>query len=1200
MLKKSHAVSIVGILLAVLFVFAGCEGPAGPSGLQGDDGSDVPFPGEITVTIPGGNNVPTLPAGVTYPPITGAKILSGSAADISKAFNGGILVANTPDSGEFDPAQSGTNGGTVYAQDAVDYVVWTGVGNPNLPQGSIVVPPGKTLFIAAPLPVAGGNGNFQGITVSDTGTFSPPGLASIQATVGGTTIDSINEGRIVLLNGGRIDGTTGPITIGGTLEIHHGAYIDVGGTTFLTTAKSTTNVYGGIIGGGTILNFEGDLTIKGGGLVSGSTGGYLSASDTYRGTVIVESYGELRLGNPGSNNMVNFHGPVTVQENASLLLNVAGGNDNPVTFRNVTEIGGALNAAGNQITVVPLSGHLKVTPTGTINATLWSQINGGNDVSLLAAIVPNAVPNAINKYTTISIPETGLVTLTVGQIEATTYANLRDLAASTRLNLPSGIAAATPTVTFNSSDPTLEVTTNDVYLTNYEIIGNVLVGEGKLLNMTGADLKTAGKITVLWSLNAPTATFETRLDSLNVGGDETVVPPVIVPVTLTLGGARFDAASPVITVYQDSKLTLGSGALNVNPAGTIDLKADAELTIAGNVSTLEKLQKLYIAAGAVFDSTDSNRTSFKALEELTVDGTLYADLTWANTNAYNDIFNFIQWNSNDSAGIGEVGGGGVAVFTGWNVSTTAPAIAPANKEHAFDQLLAIKDLTVNQVAGIANTSGTGATPDAGTSTGDGYILRVNRITVPGALTVDRDLNVLANGTINFSAVNNTLTIAAGKKILVGASAKPGLSAGTASAVLVAGGASVLTETTDALVASISTLTIQGGSTLNVDGKLTAGAAATAEIFAGAGLMSITLVESSLENGTILSNAVVSPATDAAAVITVNPSGTLTIGAASAVAKGSSLSVKAGGKVESTSTLTFGATGSYIGTGKLSAVTDSTILADATTDGKATISGSLTASEGATVLNSVTEDLVILGTVTLRNAGTSYDSVALANTTITGVSVFNADAANITLTGSLTGGTLFTKGSSGTLIIGTLVTLQAGASAGQSLTSVTLDGTAVSLVGSLNLVTDSVLTIPEAGTFNVTNGTLSVAGTGTTGGGRIVLGYTTSTAGSLVLAADTGTKGTLALGANPTVANSISGLSGGSASATDLAGVGAPGTALSTYNSPNITIAGTSAGDGTAGTSSKVTVASAGTVTISGNSAIGGSTISSSSAIYRLN
>jgi hypothetical protein len=1191
--------SIVGILLAVLFVFAGCEGPQGVQGTTGDDGSDVPFPGEITVTIPGGNNVPTLPAGVTYPPITGAKILSGSAADISKAFNGGILVANTPDSGEFDPTQSGTNEGTVYAQDAVDYVVWTGVGNPNAPQGSIVVPPGKTLFIAAPLPVndTGGSldGNFQGITVSDTGTFSTPGLASIQATVGGTTIDSINEGRIVLLNGGRIDGTTGPITIGGTLEIHHGADINVVGTTFLTTPKSTTNVYGRIIGGSTILNFEGDLTIKGGGLVSGSTGGYLSASDTYRGTVIVESYGELRLGNPAANNVVNFYGPVTVQENASLSLNTAG--NNPVTFRNVTEISGTLNATSNEITV-PSAGHLKVTPTGEINAVAWDQINDGDDVSLLAAIAPNAVPNVANKYTTIAIPETGLVTLTVGQIRATTYANLRDLAASTRLNLPDGIAANVINVTFDSTDPTLEVTTNDVYLTNYTTIGNVLVGEDKLLNITGANLDTAGRITVLGTLNATAATFAVRLDSLNVGGDETVTPPVIVPVTLNLDAATFAAASPVITVYQDSVLTLGGA--NVNPAGTIDLKADAELTIGGNTSTLERLQKLSIAAGAVFDSTDSSRTSFKALEELTVDGTLYADLTWVNTNAYSDIFNFIQWNSNDSAGQGEVGGSGVAVFAGWNVNTVAPVINPSNKEHAFDQLLAIKDLTVNQVAGIGNTSGTGATPDAGTSTGDGYVLRVSRITVPGALTVDRDLNILAAGVINFGAINNTLTIAAGKKILVGASAKPGLSAGTAPAVLVAGGASLLTETTDTLVASISTLTVQAGSTLNVDGKLTAGASATAEIFAGVNT-GITLVDSSLENGTIQSNALTgSPPSDATAVITVNPSGTLTIAGISAVAKGSSLTVNAGGKVASTSTLTFGTSGSFIGTGGLSAVTNSTIAADAGTDGNVAISGSLTASGGPTVLNSSAGlDLAISGTVTLRNAGTSYDSVAINNTTITGVSVFNADGADIALTGSLAGGTLSTKGN-GALTIGTLVKLQAGASAGQSLTGVTLDGTAVSLVGSLNLVTDSVLTIPEAGTFNVTNGTLSVAGTGTTGGGRIVLGYTTSTPGQLVLAADTGTKGTLALGANPTVANSISGLSGSSASAADLAGVGTPGTASVTYNSPNITIASTGAGAGTAGSSSKVGVVAAGTVTISGNAASGGSTISSSSVIYRLN
>ncbi|MDR3144825.1 MAG: hypothetical protein LBU21_00955, partial [Treponema sp.] len=246
MLKKSLLLSIAVLLTAVIFIFTGCEGPAGPAGQNAENG-DINFPDSITVSVPSGGGggttelPPSLPPGVTYPE-KGAKILSGNAADISKAFNGGVFVANTPDSGTLGGSNTG---GETYAQDAVDAVVWTGVGDSlgASYQGSIVVPPGKTLFIAAPLTIDSGS-LFQGITIADEAAYTqsaPYNPSILQATKGGTSIEEgAPGGKVIILNGGSITGSGGggPLTIGGYLEIHRGGSISVGVATLSSTYGS--------------------------------------------------------------------------------------------------------------------------------------------------------------------------------------------------------------------------------------------------------------------------------------------------------------------------------------------------------------------------------------------------------------------------------------------------------------------------------------------------------------------------------------------------------------------------------------------------------------------------------------------------------------------------------------------------------------------------------------------------------------------------------------------------------------------------------------------------------------------------------------------------------------------------------------------------------------------------------------------------
>jgi hypothetical protein len=1200
MFKKSLVLSIAVLLTAVLFVFTGCEGPAGPIGQTGNDGSDVPFPGEITVTIPG-SGVPELPAGVTYPPLSGAKILSGNAADISKAFNGGILVANTPDSGALG---GGTNEGTVYAQDAVDYVVWTGpgidTGTPTW-QGAIVVPPGKTLFIAAPLFVNGAANSFTGITVSDKGTFAPTAVtASVQAATGGTTVDQNSpEGKIVILNGGSIRGTAGDITIGGTLEIHHGAYISVGGATFLSTAKSTVDVYGSIVGSTAALSFEGDLTIKGGGTVVGSN----VASDIFRGTVTVDSYGSLNLGNPASGNVVHFYGPVTVNENAGLNLNSSVTGDNPVTFHDVTAISGVLDAQRNDVTVLP-AGHLKITATGEINANAWAQINSGTDVSLLAAIAPGAAPSALNNYTTIDIPTEGKVTLRVGEIRATSYANLVLLAAHPSLSLrASPFAVAQGVVATHGMGPgefiigpadvPLVVSSNDVTLTNYPLVTDLTVGEGRTLTLSGTALASAGEITVLGTFNAGSASFATRLDKLTVGSDTVKAPE------LTLGSAIFNADPTEIIVNSGSELILGGGSVAVNPAGTIFLDDNASLSVASTTgATLARLQKLTIDPGASFTSVSTDVT-FAGLEELTVDGTLTALL-----HSTDPKFTYLETNSNDEGGKGEVGGGGAAVFGDW-------AVDGDDNKHAFDQLLAIRDLTVLSIENVSNTSGGGSlqTPDAGSPTGSNIILRVTDITAPaGGLTIDRDLNVGTDGTIDFGVAENTVTINAGSRILVGDAVaaaplgNPGLSA-TAPAVLVAGSgsATVLTETSGALVVSADTVTVQAGSTLNVDGTFTAGSAG-AEIIAGLGDNEITLVNgSSLTKGIIKSNA--ASAGNATAEITVNPTGVLAIADDSTVEKGSSVKILAAGSITTATNtaLTFGTSGVSIGeaatstAGELSAISESTITADGTDDGNIAITGALRASKGSSILTGAAgKEITLTGSVTLRNAGTAYDSLTLTGARLADVVVFNADNAVIDLTGTLTGqsnGSISTKGitaGKGALNIGAVAVLTATGTSAQSLSGVILNGTAGSLTGSLSLGTGSTLAIPNGqtllvGTYSVTttSGTISV-GTGT---------VTLGNASKITLAQLATGVGTLSFNTY-----SLKGVASGGPAGSDTTASTVPNGSTITLTSSDI--AGAFGKGGTPGTltsTAAAVVTGSDAITITATS--GGNTISGTSKLY---
>jgi hypothetical protein len=1049
-----------------------------------------------------------------------------------------------------------------------------------------VVPPGKTLFIAAPLPIGpAGNPNpvFQGITIADKATYFAQVNPSIQAAInGGTTVDeNTPEGKVVILNGGSITtlaaSATDPITIGGYLEIHRGGFIDVNAATFSSTAGSTINNYGQIIGGTTRLVLNGELTVKGGGSVSGS-----NQADVFNGKITVESYGEFSVGAYGAN--IDFEGPVEVQANAKFILG------SPVTFNVPVTMAGTLDAAGNDVRV-PSTGHLKITATGKIEANGWGQFIGvtgllevpGNADTLLESI-RSAAPSYLNNYTTIEVPTDGtLVSFNfLLPLDAISYENLRALAASEVLYLGAGVSleynVSEPKTYFTVASADLELKTNDVTLSLFAEIGNVTVdAERSFTIAAGTNTRTAGKIIVYGDFAADNSQFDLKLDELTIGPE--LFDAALAPVEVTLPVAIFTGASSAalptaITVNPGAELILG-GAGNpvIDPVGSIKLAGqDSVLEIRGTGASLAHLNSLEIEAGAEFTTTiggTGSNPTFASLEILKVNGLL-------DVNGGSATFDKLQ---EDIGNAGDVGGSGRAVFRGMPVT--------AGLDHAFDQLLGIRDLTVGAVSGIPATAGGGVANTIDSQVpqaGNGPItLTVASITAPpvtrplddgypGRLIINRDLVVLDGGSVYFGAASRTVSIRTGFKVYIseGIDAvtpiKPILSnGGTADSVaLMAVGATTLQAdyadgsltagTANFSVERVSlTPTTWAAGTLAVEGKLTT--VSIAQLLAGSGTALINLQTATLEKVNVTTNA------DNTGKISVTSSGTLRIGAPSVVLAGSSVTVATGGKIVSASTLSFGANeGSFstdvpaIGIGTLVAgsndftITGRTDTTDVTPPldnyGYATIDGDVIGTLGGSVLvgrGTEGQKLVINGTVTLQNSGTAYDSIALTQVDILNEFEFNVTANTVTLgnatgilvgRGSATTNNLAIKGANSSLAIGNLgafEALSAATTINQNLNGVTLNGATGLTGGTLTLATGALLSLAGefvVGDAGVTSATLSV------NAGTIAL----ANASAIVkVAADDGAgiKGTLIINPTYTIAGEI-------ASVIDLASYNAIG------------------------------------------------------------
>jgi hypothetical protein len=1119
MLKKSLVLSFAAFL-AALFIFTGCEGPTGPAGTGGAPGSTELGSIDVTIKQPDTGN-PVLLEGITYP--DGAKIMSGNARDIALAFNGGVFVGDTSDADGTPVSGNLGSGGslgevTVYAQEGVDAIFWTGTNGAAAVQGSLVVPAGKTLFIAAPLVIGTANGTFQSITVSDKGVIDAGG-ANLSVN-GGTNLGaSGSAGKLVILAGGVIgDNAAGEFIIGGELEIHRGGSLSFGYNNIVTTAGSAVAVFGSIEQTSShTLTVGGSMNIYAGATVD--TGSGLAA---FAGPLTLNPHPEVNKEPLVLDGAADFYSEFTLPEGITLAL---GGATN---FYKDAAIEGTLNVSGGS---VGYTGEGVVTfKSGSTFTNDWANIRSGTASTLRNAYAATA---GTDENTNVIIADGAILELSTAVV-VLDYADLLWFASRETFHIAVSYAPD-----FTTTQAPLVVTAgNDVEITG-TTIGNIDVRKDGALYIN-AIVTSAGTITVVGTgvRVSDSAVFTGALGNIEVGDDNGTTS------SLSLGGLIAGPASrPSVLVHKGATLTVGNGGstYNMNFAAKIELEGSETEGVKGGIfETTEQgataanfvnLTELKVGKKAEMDLTSlGNNVHFEHLTIIEVDGTLTVPSTAI---GFDDLDEF-KGNKGDVSG-----DSGTALFNGFTVNEST-----STGVHAFDQLLAIKNLSIGDLttsgsietkAGFKNTQDQADADDIP----DGGYLSV------GTLTLAANTTLLVNRTLDLRAVTGTLATTNRINILAGkginASGSPVLSA-TTDVTLVPVAAGTVTPTAPS---GLGTLTYSGSLgldpknsevTLAVPGKL----AVATNFTAGSGVNQVTLINASLENGIVTSDAIATG--NSAVEITVNGTGVLTNAGASTVFLGSKISVAKGGKITGTaSTITFGTAGAAIGVGTLEAAPASGVSAiEATTINETEITGVFTLTHPAgtpttTILSSkATKPLKITGTVNV-GAQTSYDVFTLTGGTLSGVSNLGFAAAvpvvDLTTTNAtLTGGTITTEGT-GILKIGANFTLKAPVA--QTIGSAVLNGSGALNEGELALAGSSVLSIiGSSGDFTVGNGAnnatadLSVSGDASivlANARGIVLSSTADKIGSLTLGSltITGFTGATAISSFVSGADSIS-------------------------------------------------------------------------------
>jgi hypothetical protein len=1132
---------------------------------QGDTSVQFPenLPDKIEVTTSGGagNSKPELPEGFTYP--NGAKVLAGDAQDITLAFNGGIMVADTSDATGGTVSTAASNGtGYAYAQEGVDQILWTGIGGKSSATatlGTIVVPPGKTLFIGGDLSIDASPGTvssggtaatwFSGIVVSDAGGYAEGVQPSILAS-NGANIGSNAAGKIVFLAGSKasVAGTAaGNFVIGGDLEIHQGAEINLVPSspgTVVTPFKAVkgSNVvnYGDLTLGNASNVINGALTIKGDATASLATG------ITFGGDVTVEGWGGLTLGGA-----VIFNGNLNVAENTTLRL---AGN---VTFNKEATIEGYLDLNSNTYTVGP-AGYLAIAQGGKIGNGDWT----GSASQLVEAFKGGTAATAENGRVTFADPGASGANLNL-DLEIDDYAVLVELAGQTKFHLNSlTYPPATPPsdFAFPTAPANLEIAEGNYVIWDYATLPNVTVNNGGALKLAKVVTK-AGDVTIIgggrkavgtsggaFSLSAADpfgedavttggSTFAGGLGSLTIGDgttktDVTIGGLVVVSSSTTVFAPKISEGTTAkgIIVKKNASLTVGGGAVTaIDIPGKITLEAGDASLLGGifktvgsaiAVASFTTTKEIVVNDKAEFDASSlADFGTFEALTKLTVDGTL--KIAHAGTGDFfkalqNDIGSATDGQNAVAYDSADVKGAGKAVFAKWAVT--------AGKDHAFDQILGIKNVEVLSVEDVPNTSGfaDGYTKDRGPTKGSSdYTLTVGTIEVPAeGLVVDRNLDVKTE--IAFPAVA-PLTIDAGIAVSAKGTVvlgKKGDSTTTKATLTPTAANTKLGTVTAAGEFDVTTggLTLKAGDTLNVPGKLniigdafTAGGTSAAN-----GKLVLGEHGATGANSTYLKDVEIASTvdTDDADICTVaiTITGTLSNGhkTESVVGKGSSVVAKKGGTIAGILDSKLEFYGAVIGEGLLVATSETasiTTADESTTAGKATFAGDWTATYDATktaplatvtVLKSGTTGTLTIAdsaSVTVSIGGNKYDTVTLAGPSALAKGVaFNAVTGIIDLaSGTLTDGILTATGK-GALLFATGKTITEATKLDIGEKTTLTGGSTPGVQDGVLDISSGILTVGGTGTFNV--GVSASFGDGTDAGSATVIGLTVSSGGKI--------------------------------------------------------------------------------------------------------
>ncbi len=667
-------------------------------------------------------------------------------------------------------------------------------------EGIITAAPNASVTINASINTAAGN-----LTVSGGGTVT---LGVANANLGGSNTVSVNGSTLIL-------GITGALTSGtGTITLADGGTLTVAGTTAQSLANTITGV-GSTLNTVSVTNTN---TTALSGLISGAVALTentastltLSNSNTFTGGTTL-SAGTLVL----STNTAAGSGTLTLANGTTLQAGAAS-----LVFYNPLSLSGSITFSGsNAITfdgAASLTGATTLNVTNTGGTIVNGVISGDYALNLASTSSTVLTLNNANTYTGGTTLNSGTGSLTVGNNSAlgggtltlgngvTLTANL----AVTLSNLVSFVSSAGVSISGSapitlSGNVTL-LGTNTITLSNTG--GTTLSG-----NLSGGSLSFAGSGTVF----LPNANSSLS-GAVTIGGTAVVVIGSSTSLgtgNLTLNtGVTLLAGGSSVVINNTSQIVTFNGAVTLG--GTTSGGAINSLTFGSSTSiNLNTATTLVVTNTTTFNGTVGG-------SGLTLNGSIGTlALTNNNNNFSSLVLNAGTTGTLSVGNNGALGSGGLTFTSGVLNNSTVGTLTFAN---SVTTLTAVAftggNMTFN---GTVTLPVGGATVQLGvgtTVTFQGPVGGTGALTLSGLPIVSGNSTVVSTGTLIIGTTDSStggITINGGT-LQLGGSTQVLTGAGGA-ITLNQGGTLLLQPTTaTALINSVQTLTL-GGGTLNLQG-----------------------------------------------------------------------------------------------------------------------------------------------------------------------------------------------------------------------------------------------------------------------------------------------------------------------------------------------------------------------------------------------